>query len=105
MHGNGNPNWQDKILGGTILGGFVAVAIFAGQCVRMTAPNNHPLGNGSAAGTLLAAHYDDYRPIGESHCPTPAFWRISSISFEASAFVSFSLKASGVPACSDKVFK
>jgi hypothetical protein len=30
MHGNGNPNWQDKLLGGTILAGFVVVAIVTG---------------------------------------------------------------------------
>jgi hypothetical protein len=30
MQGNGNPNWQDKFLGGMILAGFVVVAIVAG---------------------------------------------------------------------------
>jgi hypothetical protein len=30
MHGNGNPYWQNKFLGGMILAGFVVVAIVAG---------------------------------------------------------------------------
>jgi hypothetical protein len=36
MHGNGNPNWQDKLLGGIILGGFVMVAIIAGRFSLVT---------------------------------------------------------------------
>lgn len=30
MPDNQNPNWQDKLLGGMILGGFVVIAIIAG---------------------------------------------------------------------------
>src|SRR3954451_17861878 len=39
------------------------------------------------------------------HYPTPALPRISSISFDASAFVRLSLNASGLPAYSHKGFK
>jgi hypothetical protein len=36
---------------------------------------------------------------------TFAFWRMSSISFDASALVRLSLNSSGVPACSQRVFR
>ena len=36
MEDKHNPNWQDKFLGGTILGGFVVIAIVAALFALVT---------------------------------------------------------------------
>ena len=96
-----NPNRQDTLFGGLILGGFVVVAIIAALFMLFSWRGEQTADvPKTTVGRPLMRRPRWRLPhlLRTDNYPTPAFSRISSMSFEASAFVSLSSNASGVPA-------